>query len=531
LFNPVSRLGVSLYSGLIFLGIAHCLYGLFAFPNPDEAYYWLWGQHPDWSYYDHPPFHAWVQGIFSAVFGHARWVLRLPTLLSNGLLLYAYYRLSRDLYGAQAGAAVWIIVACLLASPLYFTFLILAWPDQWLMAFSLVAAVGLIRFFDRYRLDGRGLSGDLYGAGLALGLAGLCKYTAVFVGLTGLGLIVCDLTLRPLLRDYRLYGAAAIAAFTLLPILIWNQQNDWLSLQYYLTRSIDSGGAGLHLKPLEVLGFWGFSLLLLSPVLSWALVQRLRYLPMGLTGARVPASSGGPSIDPVTAPSTYNAFAIGLFLVSTGSLSLIGLVSTALYYWNILAYLLLLPLLPSYFLRCRFSTDDLRTGKLPSPSWQRRRGFLLAQGLGCLAATLLLVNYCIFPIAAWFGPEGDPDGRMLFGWDTVGPAVQAALNTLPADALLLTTDYRSAASLAYALNNPQVLAISERRDQFDIWARRRSLAGKPALLLADDWHPLLPDLAQQFEQLTGPQTLSVRRWGGWIKNYYLYQGQGFQPSA
>ena len=34
------------------------LYALFAGPSPDEAYYWLWGQHPGLSYYDHAPFHA-----------------------------------------------------------------------------------------------------------------------------------------------------------------------------------------------------------------------------------------------------------------------------------------------------------------------------------------------------------------------------------------------------------------------------------------------------------------------------------------
>jgi hypothetical protein len=25
----------------------------------DEAYYWVWAQHMQWSFYDHPPFVAW----------------------------------------------------------------------------------------------------------------------------------------------------------------------------------------------------------------------------------------------------------------------------------------------------------------------------------------------------------------------------------------------------------------------------------------------------------------------------------------
>jgi len=28
--------------------------------SADEAYYWLWSQHPAWGYYDHPPMIAWL---------------------------------------------------------------------------------------------------------------------------------------------------------------------------------------------------------------------------------------------------------------------------------------------------------------------------------------------------------------------------------------------------------------------------------------------------------------------------------------
>ena len=27
---------------------------------PDEYYYWLWGQYPQWSYFDHPPMVGWI---------------------------------------------------------------------------------------------------------------------------------------------------------------------------------------------------------------------------------------------------------------------------------------------------------------------------------------------------------------------------------------------------------------------------------------------------------------------------------------
>lgn len=489
-----------LFPWLWLILLAHGVYWLTAFPNPDEAYYWLWGQHLDWSYYDHPPFHAWVQGVFSRL-GHSPFVLRLPTIVSNGLFFWTYYQIADYLYGDRADEAWHIVVMCCCSSPLYFLFLTLAWHDQWLLTFSLLSAYWFVRFLDGVCLDGRGRSRFLYGAALMLGLAGLCKYTAVFVGLAALGVMATQPKLRPLLRDGRLYGAVAIATLFTLPILIWNIQNDWLSFQYYLTRSVDSGG-GPTLRPDAVLFFGLTAALILSPPLVWALLRSVRI--------------SAPSKSPVKSP-TYRAMALGLFATSTGILSLVGLFSTALYYWNILAYLLLLPLLPLWF---------LSDGAAPL----RHRSWLNGiQILGTVVAWLLVINYCLLPITALVGPDGDPDGRMSFGWQQVVAVVQAT----PQHELLLTTDYRSASALAYALNNKDVLAISHRLDQFDVWAKSRLLQGRSALVLADDWHPFTVNetlngalngalrLEPGWEQVA---TISVQRFGVKIKDYYLYSG-------
>ena len=46
-------------------------------PFMDEAYYWLWGQHPALSYYDHPPLSAWLQALSAQLFGWSILSLRL----------------------------------------------------------------------------------------------------------------------------------------------------------------------------------------------------------------------------------------------------------------------------------------------------------------------------------------------------------------------------------------------------------------------------------------------------------------------
>ncbi|MBD2018816.1 glycosyltransferase family 39 protein, partial [Leptolyngbya sp. FACHB-36] len=193
-----------------------------AFPNPDEAYYWLWGQHPDWSYYDHPPLQAWVQGAFTAVLGRSTLTLRLPNLISNGIFFYTYYRITHYLYGKDAQRAFWLVVLWVLASPLYFLFLALAWHDHLLITLSLVASFLFITFLDGYLADGSGQSWRLYGTAIALGGAGLCKYNAVFVAIGFAATVLTEPRLRPLLRDRRLYLAIAIGLSALVPIAIWN---------------------------------------------------------------------------------------------------------------------------------------------------------------------------------------------------------------------------------------------------------------------------------------------------------------------
>ncbi|MBU1304464.1 MAG: glycosyltransferase family 39 protein [Alphaproteobacteria bacterium] len=73
--------------------------GLFAEPMGDEAYYWVWGQHPGWSYYDHPPLQAWVQGVTTALLGQSLFALRLPSLLALGGTLYVLYLFARRVFG------------------------------------------------------------------------------------------------------------------------------------------------------------------------------------------------------------------------------------------------------------------------------------------------------------------------------------------------------------------------------------------------------------------------------------------------
>lgn len=465
-----------------------------AFPNPDEAYYWLWGQHWDWSYFDHPPFQAWVNGVTTAWLGRSPWSLRLPNLLTTGLLLALYGVICGHLYGQQRGA--WALTLLLvLASPLFFLFLAFAWPDHWLILFTTAAGYSLVRFLLTY--PQRPQWGWLYGAAVAVGLGALCKYLAVLLALGMVVAIASHGPWRSLLGRWQWWLAIALAVGITSPIWIWNAQHDWASFQFYLGRSVQANPSSLRWTgPLEFLLLTG---VIWGPIHCWGLV------PLAQAGASNRFRA------------VYGRVAGAIALVSTLILALMALRVPILYYWNMVAYPLLFPLLAGVFLAPPFARRGYRHG------W----GLRAVQGIALFALPLLVVHFTLIPLSALVGASGDEDSRMVVGWEQVAPRVRTEAIALGTDPLLLTTDYRSAAALAYQLKDPTVMAISGRIDQFDFWYDVTALEGRDALLLGDDWHPICPTHEAMFDQVDPLPPITVSRFGRYVKRYTLLRGRNF----
>jgi hypothetical protein len=387
----------------------------------------------------------------------------------------------------------------LFTSPLFFLFLAMAWNDHWLVLFGTLAGACLVRFLTSYEAGEPGQGHWLYATGLCLGLAGLCKYLALFLGLGCLGAIAMHLSWRRLFWDGRLYGAIAIAVAMTAPIFIWNIQHDFYSFQFYLGRSVQA--ERVSLQWFGPIGFLLLSGLIVGPMQVWAMVK----------AAQAPLKT------PFAV--AYRRVAIAVALMSTVSLALLSLKAPVLYYWNILAYPLLFPLMAGIFL---------------SPAAPRLRhdpGLRLAEGLGLVVAAVLVCHYTLVPLSALISPQGDEDTRMLYGWKQVAQAIATQADTFATPPLLLTTDYRSAAALAYERNDPTVMAISGRIDQFDFWYDAATLAGRDALLLGDNWHPICPAHRALFDRTDAPQQIVVRRFGVFIKEYTLLRGYGFHSGV
>jgi 4-amino-4-deoxy-L-arabinose transferase-like glycosyltransferase len=192
----------------------------------DEAQYALYGYYLDWSYFDHPPMVGWLNALILP-FSDGDFALRLWPVSLSALSSVLLYGLTRDVYPT---APTWLATLSVLIfqSGLMFQVLGMAMlPDTPLIPISIASGWALLRAFrDDWKWGWLVI-------GLLLGLAGLSKYTAVSLVVTAiLGLLIFRKQ-KSLLTPWP-WLAVVVATLVILPVIYWNANHDWISIQYQL---------------------------------------------------------------------------------------------------------------------------------------------------------------------------------------------------------------------------------------------------------------------------------------------------------
>lgn len=107
----------------------------------DEAFYWLEGQWPSWSYTEVPGWTPWTLAVADWLLPQHHFFIRLPGLLAALSLPWLARHLSRQLGGDDL--AGWLAGLFMLSLPLLGVAGTLAIPDVWLVFFTLLACVAL----------------------------------------------------------------------------------------------------------------------------------------------------------------------------------------------------------------------------------------------------------------------------------------------------------------------------------------------------------------------------------------------------
>jgi hypothetical protein len=324
-------------------------------------------------------------------------------------------------------------------------------------------------------------------AGVALGLAALSKYTAVFLAVGLAVTVVTDSRLRRLFRQPRLYGAALLCLATLTPVAVWNVQHDFASFRFHSTEHLQGG---LKLYPSGFVHFLIPTLLFVSPVLGFGMLSSLRRDPAGET----------------VYASILRRMGLAVFAASSAVFVALSFVAWSLYYWNVVAYLLLLPPAVGFF-----------ATRLRALRWH-----LL---IGVVLVAAMVFHGTVVPFSALVKGARDDDSFELFGWSRV---VEAMRGEQRPGEQLLTDDYRPAAHLDWTLGKLAAVVISERPSQFDLWQEPGLRGGDSAIVLTDERGPLTPELEAQFERVTHLRTVPVMRLGLHLKDYELWRAEGYR---
>jgi 4-amino-4-deoxy-L-arabinose transferase-like glycosyltransferase len=239
---------------------------------PDECSYWTWSRRLDWSYFDNSGMVAYLIRLSTTLWGEQTPLsVRMPFLILSGLTTYLIFRTSVLLFGDRTRG---LLVAVLFnLAPMSLLGGSAAVHDNALLFFWSFTLWSAARFVVAERPFW------FYVMGVSSGLAILSKYTGV---LAPVCLLVFLVWLKPyrswLLRKEPWIGAGIAAVFTL-PIVWWNMDHGWASL--YHVFFIGSGYMTMGQRFLDGLGYHLAQLLLVSPLLYWALVSA-----MGAAGLR-----------------------------------------------------------------------------------------------------------------------------------------------------------------------------------------------------------------------------------------------------
>lgn len=191
----------------------------------DEAYYWLWSKHLDWSYFSKGPGIAWTIFLGTKIFGDtvfgARWI---SVLLSAGTA-WIMFKLARELFNEKV--AFWSVVIAAFV-PLFMIGGVVMTIDPLSVFFWALAAWLFWKNKDNTSPFAWATTG------LAIGIGMLCKYTNVAE-------LACFALFCLWMLQYRkkwkpFFIMSLVSILCLIPVLIWNAQHHWITFHHLIHR-------------------------------------------------------------------------------------------------------------------------------------------------------------------------------------------------------------------------------------------------------------------------------------------------------
>jgi len=493
-----ARLGNPSTSAFLLIGMLFVVRVLYAAVTPldlvhDEAYYWDWSRQLDWGYYSKPPMVAWLIWLSTLAGSGAAVMVRLPAIALGTFGLVWVYLLGARMYSPRAG--FWAVVLSAI-NPGNAAMSLLMTIDAPLMFFWSAALYACWRWLEDERPSGFWWAA----ATAALGLGFLSKQTMLgFLPLAFLFLLTHRDDRSRLARPAA-WLMPATAMLFLLPVVWWNSQHDWITLQH-TGEHFSTASVGLLKRLTRSLEFIGGQAGVISPV-TWWLVMTV--LAAGLLSWR--------------RLERHERYLLAFSGVPLAGVLLLSLKQRIEPNWPAPFYPAAMVLAAGWIVRGkqlgRWRAPPARA--LPRAAW--------------VGAVCVVVAY-LAPFGWGLqGTKFDPVVR-LRGWRELGAAVEARFDELPRAERSFVLVYGNrawASELAFYMpRQPEVFMYSpggRPTSQYDIWGGPAGKSGWDALIVTPPGDGPPPQVVGAFRRLEPAGEVNIAIGAGRAHHCQLWRG-------
>lgn len=224
---------------------------------PQDAYYYLYGQHLSLSYFDHPGMIGYVLRAFTDLFGQAIFVIKLADFIITSLTIISFYKLASYFLSKQKLQRAFILLtSTIFVSILSFN----STPDVPLLLFWTLSLNYLYKAIfeekNKYWILG----------GIAMGLAFNSKYTALFLQIGLIGFLIFSNKYRKLILSPWVWTSIILSVIVTFPVWYWNYQNEFASFVFQSSERTNSISE-FKISPKNFFGAIGHQMFLLLPIL------------------------------------------------------------------------------------------------------------------------------------------------------------------------------------------------------------------------------------------------------------------------
>ena len=484
----------------------------------DESHYVLYGRHPAWGYFDHPPMVGFLAAL-TGMLGDGPLLARLGPIGCSVAALVLLRRLALALYHDERVAlAAAALLTVMPAHHLLSAALLPDAPLNLLWCGTLLAAWHAMR---------RGSWALWLTTGALFGLTLLSKYHGVLLAGCLFLYVAASPGARVWLRRPHPYVAFAVGLLVFVPNIAWNAQHDWISYAFQL------GRGGGHARAGKLLLAAGGQLAAASPVI------------MGLLAAAWMALLTTPRLR-----SEADRFVLWTSLPVFAFFAVIGTTGKILPHWPFVGWWTgSLGLAGVLIARLDAGGDSARRWRRWSVAGAGIGAAMVALTYTCLFAPIVEPLYegarrasirlhAVWPSIPALGPyelKYDPTND-LYGWDVAADAIERLRGRMPHPTRTFVFCHRfhlTSLLTVYLGRDTATTSLSRKPSQYRIWFDAGEHIGWDALLVDNtDDADRIARYRRVFERMDDtPVVIEIRRDGRVAHRLRVFRCYGFDGTG